>query len=136
MSRALVAMLAFLTLACLVIGHQHRESPASASPASATLSHVHDSSASQQPNAPHHPTTPLDENDRHCAATTAAACALPNASGVALLLFVLALATGIVLRSLPVLRNVARRSRWPYSDLALLSWPGRPALAVLCVSRT
>ena len=130
-------MLAFLTLACLVIGHPHRESPASASRASATLSHMHESSASQQPNAPHHPTkTPVDENDRHCAATTAAVCALPNASVVALLLFVLALAIGMVWRSLPLVRSVARRSRWLDGDIALLSWPGRPALAVLCVSRT
>ena len=135
MSRVLLALLAFLTLACLVIGHPHRESPASASPASATLSHVHESGASEKPNAPHHPTTPVDENDRHCAATTAAVCAVPNASGVALFLFVLALAIGLVWRSLPVLRNIARRSRWLRGDLALLSWPGRPALAVLCVSR-
>jgi hypothetical protein len=130
-----VATLAFLTLACLVIGHPHRESLASASPASAILSHVHESSASQQPNAPHHPTAPVDDSDGHCAATTAAVCALPNASVVALLLFVLALAFGMVWRSLPVLRSVARRSRWLYGDVALLSWPGRPALAVLCVSR-
>ena len=134
-SRAAVALLAFLTLACLVIGHPHRESPASSAPAAASLSHVHESRASEQPNAPHHPTTPVDENDRHCAATTAAACALPNASGVALLLFVLALAIGLVWRPLPVQRSIAGRSRWRHGDLALLSWPGRPALAVLCVSR-
>jgi hypothetical protein len=139
-NRALVALLAFLTLACLVIGHPHSESTASASPASATLArtHVHGSGASQQSNAPHHPTAPVDENDNHCEATTAAVCALPDASSVALTLFVLAaaLAIGMVWRSLPVLRGVVRSSRWEYRDLALLlSWPGRPALTVLCVSR-
>lgn len=124
-----MTLLAFLTLACLVMGHPNRESSASASQASAAVSHTHEPSAPQQPDAP------ADENDGHCAATTAAVCALPDASGVALMLVVLALAIGMVWRSLPLLRNAARPAWWEYGDLASLSWPGRPALAVLCVSR-
>ena len=136
--RAFVILITFLAIACIVVEHPHARATA-ANAASIVMSMGHSMHGAPAPLPGRHD-LPEHETDSHCAATVAAVCTTSGASGLAGSLLALMLVGFVVAlsRMTPFSSSPQRPlrpdgvSRAPVS----LLFPGRQALAVLCVSRT
>ena len=134
--RAFVVLIAVLAVACLVVGHPHaRATVANAASVVMSMGHsMHGTPAPVRHDSPQHGT------DSHCAATVAAVCSTSGASGLAGILLALLLVGMVVeLSRMTTFSSSPQRplppdgvSGAPVSFL----FPRRPALVILCVSRT
>ncbi len=136
--RTFVVLIALLAVACLVVGHPHaRSTAANAASVVMSIGHsMHDAPA----HPPVEPDSPQHGSDNHCAATVAAVCSTSGASGLAGILLALMLVGSVVaLARMTPFNSSPQRPLQPNGvnrAPASFLFPGRQALAVLCVSRT